>query len=154
MDSVRCSSWVSTIPAGRGGSEPPGRPQAKPAFPWGWQLRRNCWPTSTFLALLPEYFTSSDADLLLSWMHLTSLAGALKCDCLTATASCPSGLGWGGWERDKKRSFMWSKLWQSNKVFKVTYIYIVLHNLQNPRELLFILQDPAEMLPLFHCQLS
>lgn len=32
-------------------------------------------------------------DLLLSWMHLSSLAGALMCDCLTAAASCPRDPG-------------------------------------------------------------
>lgn len=61
----------------------------------------------TSLALLQIILCSLVLDLFLSWMYLSSLAGALMCDCLTAAASRPWDSGvQGAWNRDKKESFI------------------------------------------------
>lgn len=83
-------------------------------------------------------------------MHLSSLARALMCDCLTAAASCPRdpGLRKHGKET-RKRALYELNSDSNNKGPKLTFVYIVLNNLQSPRELLFILPDPPQMLPVF-----
>ena len=119
----------------------------------GWQIRWNCLPTSTFLALLPDNFMSSgpesasslDAPQFTCWSTDVWL---FNCLCFLSQRCWALGsLG-----ETRKRALYEVSFDGHNKGPKLTYTYTVLDNLQSPRELQFIPQDPA---PIFtHLQLS